>query len=35
MIKIIGILTGGGDCLGIDEAIRTIVWSGTRQGYVI
>lgn len=32
-MKTIGILTGGGDCPGLNGAIRAVVRSGSQQGY--
>jgi len=33
--KVIGILTGGGDCPGLNAVIRAVVWQGYRYGYKI
>ena len=35
MTRTIGILTGGGDCPGLDAAIRAVVLAGIREGYTI
>ena len=33
MAKIIGILTGGGDCPGLNPAIKGVVYAAERLGY--
>jgi len=35
MTRTIGILTGGGDCPGLDAAIRAVVLAGIREGYTV
>jgi phosphofructokinase-like protein len=35
MTRTIGVLTGGGDCPGLDAAIRAVVLAGIREGYSV
>jgi len=35
MTGTIGVLTGGGDCPGLNAAIRAVVRSGIKQGYTV